>query len=110
MGRKNLPADSGMLFDFGQSRRLSFWMANTHIPLQIAFIDERGRIGQIEQLQPHDAAPVVSRNHYRYAVENNAGWFDRHGLRVGAQVQLPGQQQPQPAMQRNVEEMPLPRN
>ena len=38
MGRKHLPKDAGMLFDFGTDQPLQFWMRNTYLPLQIAFI------------------------------------------------------------------------
>ena len=33
MGRKYLPYNNSMLFDFGKEKLLSFWMANTYIPL-----------------------------------------------------------------------------
>jgi len=39
MDRKDLPKDRGMLFIFDSAEKLSFWMKNTQIPLQIIFIN-----------------------------------------------------------------------
>jgi len=90
MGRKHLPKNSGMLFDFGKPGPRSFWMANTYIPLQIAFLDENGRVGQINSMAPLSTRPIYSKNSYRYALEVNDGWFDRNGIKVDSVIQLPG--------------------
>lgn len=88
MGRKFLPSNSGMLFDFGNAQPLSFWMYNTYIPLQIAFIEKDGRIGQIENLVPLSTRRVRSKDYYRYALELPSGWFDKNNIKVGAMVGL----------------------
>ena len=36
---KQLPQDQGMLFDFGEARKISMWMKNTYISLDMLFID-----------------------------------------------------------------------
>jgi len=90
MGRKHLPKNSGMLFDFGKPGPRSFWMANTYIPLQIAFLDENGKVGQIERMTPLSTRPICSKSSYRYALEVNDGWFDKNGVYVNSTVQLPG--------------------
>ena len=89
MHRKKLPCNAGMLFDFKSERPLSFWMKNTHIPLQIAFIGSNGRIGQIESMKPFSPRSIYSKGSYRYALEVNDGWFDRNGIQVGAQAAVP---------------------
>lgn len=89
MGRKDLPDDAGMLFVFPRPDRLSFWMANTYIPLQIAFLDKSGKVLQIERMAPLSTRSIVSRHECKYALEVNDGWFDRHGISVGAQAALP---------------------
>jgi uncharacterized membrane protein (UPF0127 family) len=43
MGRKELPANRGMLFIFNPPRFVSFWMGNCFIPLDIVFV-RQGRI------------------------------------------------------------------
>ena len=90
MGRKYLPRNHGMLFDFGKEKKLSFWMANTYIPLEVAFIKEGGKIGQIERMYPLNTRQVKSNSEYRYALELNDGWFDDNKIKIGAQVQIPG--------------------
>ena len=92
MGRKYLPYNNGMLFDFGKEKKLSFWMANTYIPLQIGFIKANGKIGQIERMVPLSTREVKSNSEYRYALELNDGWFDDNKIKIGAQVQIPGQE------------------
>ena len=89
MGRKHLPKNAGMLFDFGSTRPLSFWMRNTYIPLQIAFINNKGRITQIEEMIPHSTRSIQSIGSSRYALEVNEGWFENNGIQVGAQVTMP---------------------
>lgn len=96
MGRKYMPYNHGMLFDFGKEKKLAFWMANTYIPLQIAFIKESGKIGQIERMAPLSTKSIQSNSEYRYALELNDGWFDDNKIKIGAQVQIPGtENQPQ---------------
>ena len=92
MYRRSLGQNSGMLFDFGQTKPLSFWMQNTYVPLQIAFMGSDGKIGQIERMSPMSTRAIRSHASYRYAIEVNDGWFDRHKIFVGAQMQLPGAQ------------------
>ena len=89
MGRKYLPYNNSMLFDFGKEKLLSFWMANTYIPLQIAFIKANGKIGQIERMAPLSTRAVKSNSDYRYALEVNDGWFDDNNIYIGAQAQMP---------------------
>ena len=86
MGRKHLAENSGMLFDFKFERPVSFWMKNTYIPLQIAFIDNSGKILQIESMIPMSTKMVTSKNRCRYALEVNDGWFDKNGIVAGGYV------------------------
>lgn len=96
MWRKKLPTNHGMLFDFKRPQKLSFWMANTYLPLDIAFIDDDGKIGQIEAMSaPLSTRPVFSNGRYRYALEMPNGWFDQNKVGVGGTVgvgQMTGQQ------------------
>lgn len=90
MYRRALGKDRGMLFAYEAPRTLSFWMKNTRIPLDIAFLDDNGRILQIEGMRPYDeVSRTVSREPARYALEMNRGWFAANGVRVGDVVKIP---------------------
>lgn len=90
MYRRALGRDRGMLFAYETPRTLSFWMKNTRIPLDIAFLDDEGRILQIEGMRPYDeASRTVSREPARYALEMNRGWFAANGVGVGDIVKIP---------------------
>lgn len=86
MFRPFLPEDAGMLFVYPRAQRLSFWMQNTLIPLDIAFIDADGVITEFRQMRPLDTRNTVSAGAVPYALEVNAGWFERHGIEPGEQV------------------------
>lgn len=92
MFRPSLAEDRGMIFLFEQPGRLSIWMKNTWIPLDIVFLDERGTIVHIaENAQPCKAEPCA---HYRSStmasavVELAAGTTERHGLEPGMTIRF----------------------
>ena len=89
MFTEELPADEGMLFVFEREKILHFWMRNTLLPLSVAFIDKRGRIVEIERMEPLDEETVhTSRLPALYALEMNAGWFQNNGVKVGDRVEF----------------------
>jgi uncharacterized membrane protein (UPF0127 family) len=91
MFRKKLDADRGMLFVYPTVEPRSFWMKNTSIPLSIAFLDEAGRVVNIEDLRPFDTRSVLSTAPALYALEMNRGWFSTHEVEAGALIlNLPG--------------------
>lgn len=86
MWRRDLGADEGMLFAWPQAKLQSFWMANTPLPLSIAFVDSSGRIVQIEDMQPFDRSSIPSDGAVPFAIEVHQGWFRRNGVEVGDRV------------------------
>lgn len=88
MGRDSLPEDHGMLFVYSRPQTLSFWMRNTEIPLDIAYISQDGAIVDIQQMDPHTQEQHPSREPAMYALEMNQGWFEEHGVTVGDRVQF----------------------
>jgi uncharacterized membrane protein (UPF0127 family) len=79
MFRKELPENQGMLFVFSQPQRVSFWMANTAIPLDVGFFTADGNLQEVYSLKPYDLNPVSSKhNNIQYALEVNRGWFEHH--------------------------------
>lgn len=91
MGRTALAEDAGMLFVYPNERELSFWMKDTLIPLSIAFMDDGGRIVDIQDMKALDDAPphYTSAEPARYALEVNKGFFDERGVEVGDRARLP---------------------
>jgi uncharacterized membrane protein (UPF0127 family) len=87
MFRDRLPENQGMLFVFPAPRVLSFWMRNTYIPLDIAFIDELGIIIDIQHMLPNDESKhYVSGSAALYALEMNGGWFKKNNITTGSKV------------------------
>lgn len=89
MYRDELAENLGMLFVFETTRVLSFWMRNTFIPLDIAFIDAAGLIVDIQRMEPLDESKqYISAVPALYALEVNAGWFEKNGVKQGSKVQF----------------------
>jgi uncharacterized protein len=83
MGRTELDANRGMLFVFDREQALSFTMRDTLIPLSIAYIDARGTIIDIQDMQPLNETSYPSAAPAKYALEVNQGFFEAHGIQVG---------------------------
>jgi len=87
MYRTVMAENEGMLFVFDHEITLPFWMKNTELPLSIAFIDRNGIILDLQDMTPLDEqtlhAPGVP---YRFALEMNQGWFQRHAVKAGDTV------------------------
>ena len=88
MYRDSLPEDTGMLFVYPRERTLSFWMRNTRIPLDIAYIDQRGVIVDIQTMTPQSDRQYPSAAPAMYALELEAGWFEEHGVSVGDRIRF----------------------
>ncbi|HPC75022.1 MAG TPA: DUF192 domain-containing protein [Syntrophales bacterium] len=83
MFRDSLPWDRGMLFVYDRPQHLAFWMKNTTIPLDIAFISADGRIEEILAMTPLTEKIYRSGVPALYALEVNRGWFRKKGSRSG---------------------------
>lgn len=90
MFRKSLEENTGMLFVYPAEEYRCFYMKNTFIPIDIAFINRELQIVDIRQMQPLDETPICSRQKARYALEVNRGFFTRHGIQVGDPVRFAG--------------------
>ncbi|MBO6102644.1 MAG: DUF192 domain-containing protein [Opitutales bacterium] len=87
MGVESLPENSGMLFVADAPKMASFWMKNTLIPLDIAFIDPEGRILQISKMHPHSLEPVRSvSDRVLFCLEMNGGWFEKNKISTGSKL------------------------
>ena len=85
-GRRVL-GERGMLFDYGApGQEGAFWMKNTHIDLDIAFVDEGLRIVSIRTMRAESEEFVRSSAPYQSAIEAPAGWYAAHGVHEGDRV------------------------
>ena len=89
MYRDSLPPDEGMLFVYKHEDTQSFWMKNTRIPLDIAFLKADGWICDIKQMAPGDLGSHKSDMRAKFALEMNKGWFAANGIKVGDTVTIP---------------------
>ena len=87
MLRKSMTQGAGMLFLFDEPAGHCMWMKNTLIPLSVAFIDERGEIANIADMQPLDESTHCAARPVRYALEMNQGWFKKRGISAGTVIQ-----------------------
>ncbi len=87
-GRKQLAADTGMLFDFGVALPVYMWMKNTYIALDMIFIAPDGRIVNIARgTTPESLAVIESAGSVRAVLEVPAGTVARLGIKPGDRVE-----------------------
>ena len=88
MYRTSVPADGGMLFDWGMVRDSSMWMRNCPVSEDMLFIDPDGSIHHIaENTTPQSRAIIPSGGPVRATLELAAGTAARLHIRVGDKVQ-----------------------
>lgn len=86
MQRTIMPSQRGMLFVFPEVAIHCMWMRNTLLPLSVAFLDEKGRIINIEDMQPKTEDNHCAAKPARFALEMNLGWFKSRGLGAGFSI------------------------
>jgi uncharacterized membrane protein (UPF0127 family) len=87
MFRKRLAADSGMLFEFAAPTVAQMWMHDTLIPLDMLFVDGRGRIVNIvENARPLSDSVISAAAPVRAVVELNGGTAARLAIKPGDRV------------------------
>jgi uncharacterized membrane protein (UPF0127 family) len=89
MERTALADSAGMLFLFASDTTIGFWMKDTLSALDIAYLDASGKVVGIVHGKPLDETVLPPPGPYRYTLEVAGGWFERHGLGVGAVVSIP---------------------
>jgi uncharacterized membrane protein (UPF0127 family) len=93
-GRRELADSEGLVFLFPATSFRSFWMKGCLIDLDLAFVDESGRILELHGLAaPAPGTPdrflprIVSAVPVRGALEVRRGWFGQRGLGPGARIE-----------------------
>jgi uncharacterized protein len=97
MGRTEVPPGTGMAFVYPAPTRGAFWMADTLVPLSIAWVHEGSVVG-VAEMVPCTTVPADCPLYYPddpnavfdLAVEAPAGTFTRAGVRPGDPVVVSG--------------------
>ena len=88
MHRTELAEDAGMLFLFPKDERVSMWMKDTLISLDMLFIDSNGRVVDIaQQTQPLSLELITAARPARAVLEVRAGTVQRLGLQANDRVE-----------------------
>jgi len=84
MFRKYLGPNEGMLFVFPDAESHCMWMKNTLIALSVAFIDAKGKIVSISNMQPRTETSHCAAAPAKFALEMSEGWFAAKGFKAGS--------------------------
>ena len=83
MFREKMAPNEGMVFVFEGPAEVCMWMKNTLLPLSVAFIDDSGKIINIEDMKPQTTDSHCGKKLVRYALEMNQGWFKQKNIKPG---------------------------
>jgi hypothetical protein len=84
---RDLPAGQGMIFPQKKPRKMTMWMKNTYVELDIVFIGEKGAIDKIiEHAKPLDLTTLSSDKDVTAVLELKGGVSADLGLKVGDHV------------------------
>lgn len=83
--------ERGMIFAFPTNQVNSFWMKNTYINLDIAYVAADGRVVTIYTMAALDERPnqYAPSGPYRFAIEVAANRFSQLGLKKGDRLEIP---------------------
>lgn len=84
MYRDHMDKKQGMLFIFPDERPRSFYMKNTHIPLDIIYINSNKKVVSIQKnAKPFDETSLPSEGAAKYVLEINSGLADTWNIETG---------------------------
>lgn len=86
MYRKTMGTCDGMAFFFPETSPQKFWMRNTHLPLDILFVDEAGSIVYIGHGKPLSLETVGPEQPILTVIELEHGRAAKEGIHVGDKV------------------------
>jgi uncharacterized membrane protein (UPF0127 family) len=90
MDRHQMAPDHGMLFEFQSRGPVTFWMKDTYLPLDMAFIDSDGTVRRVfERATPQSERLIPSNAPVTGVLELNAGQAAAIHLKVGDKVAFP---------------------
>ncbi len=88
MNRKGLQENHGMIFIYPSPQVVNYYMKNTLVPLDVAFIHRDGTIHKIQSMTPLLEKTVSSKQKVQYVLEMRQGWFQSNDISPGDQVDL----------------------
>lgn len=91
MNRKAMPVDAGMLFVHDYPALHAYWMKNTLIPLDIAWMDENLTVVDVQQMTPcaSESCPSYSpKAPALYVLETNLGVLGRNNATPGSKIRV----------------------
>ena len=87
MFRKNLSLGKGMLFIFPSESKVSMWMKNTLISLDIIFVSKNYKIVDIiNNAKAMSKEILTSKVKAKYALEINAGLVKKLNIKIGNNI------------------------
>ncbi len=92
---KDITPDQAMIFVFPFPKEQGFWMKNTYIPLDIAYIGSDKKVVSTATMQPFDEKNVPSHGLAKYALEMKVGTVQRLGIQKGSEINIPDSVQSQ---------------
>jgi uncharacterized membrane protein (UPF0127 family) len=90
MYREKMAPNHGMLFEFPSRNPVTFWMKDTFLPLDMAFIDSDGAVKKVvEGAKPFSESLISSDVPVTGVLELNAGQAAAIQLKPGDRVEFP---------------------
>lgn len=94
---RDVKDNQGMLFVFGSPAQQSFWMQNTLIPLDIIYMDAKGKVLNIVHGKPRDESPLPSTGPAQYVLELKDGMAAKYRIGPGTTLTIPANAKYKPA-------------
>jgi uncharacterized membrane protein (UPF0127 family) len=86
---RSMELHEGMLFIYAETRRISMWMKNTLIPLDMLFFDETAQVASIhENATPLSTDVIDSDGPVAGVIELNGGAAESLGIAPGNQIMV----------------------
>ena len=88
---RSLPETTGMLFLYDYDARLSMWMKNTFIPLDIVFVRADGTVSSLAyNTEPQSLKSIAALEPVRYVLELNAGVAEKLSIDKYSRIEWDG--------------------
>lgn len=78
-GRDSMPENHGMLFSWRDSAVRCMWAKDMKFDLDVAFLDEKGRMVGLDSMKAGTTTPHCSSVPARFVLEVNKGYFEKIG-------------------------------